>query len=562
MPLQAFLISRVSQGDIMLGLLEQSPLLLLFLVAGIGYPIGRLKLAGFSLGVSAVLFTGLVFGSLSSELKLPEVVYQFGLVLFVYTIGLSSGPGFFAALRRKGLRDNLFALGILFAAGAVVALASLLFKLGSWRAAGLFAGALTNTPALAGVLETLKSLAPKALLEQMLVEPVVAYSVAYPIGVIGMLLAIGLFERLWKVDQRLEASRAPELKGSFEGITHQSVMVTASNLQSQPIAQIAKERGWHVVFGRYQHANNLTLVSPETRLQPGDVISLVGSPSEVSAVMAELGEPSAEALELNRSNLDFRRVVVSNPNVAGKSLNQLELPQHFGAIITRVGRGDVDLLPNKDFKLELGDRVRVVCAPDQMNEVAKALGDSYRAISEIDVMTFSVGIALGLLLGAISLPLPGGSSLKLGIAGGPLIVGLILGALGRTGSVVWQLPHSANLTLRQLGVILFLAGVGTRSGFAFVSTFAGGGGVLLFVIGALVTCFTAFLTLWVGYKILKISFPILTGMLAGIQTQPAVLAFAVERAQNDLPNIGYSSVYPMAMIGKILIAQLLLTLLR
>jgi putative transport protein len=209
----------------------------------------------------------------------------------------------------------------------------------------------------------------------------------------------------------------------------------------------------------------------------------------------------------------------------------------------------------------LGDRVRVVCAPDQMNEVAKALGDSYRAISEIDVMTFSVGIALGLLLGAISLPLPGGSSLKLGIAGGPLIVGLILGALGRTGSVVWQLPHSANLTLRQLGVILFLAGVGTRSGFAFISTFAGGGGILLFVVGALVTCFTAFLTLWVGYKVLKISFPILTGMLAGIQTQPAVLAFANERAQNDLPNMGYSSVYPMAMIAKILIAQLLLTLL-
>jgi putative transport protein len=531
----------------MLGLLEQSPLLLLFLVAGIGYPIGRLKLAGFSLGVSAVLFTGLVFGSLSVDLKLPEVVYQFGLVLFVYTIGLSSGPGFFAALRRKGLRDNLFALGILFAAGAVVALASLLFKLGSPRAAGLFAGALTNTPALAGVLESLKSIAPKDLLERILVEPVVAYSVAYPIGVIGMLLAIGLFERLWKVDQRLEASRAPELKGSFEGITHQSVVVTASNFQSQPITQIAKERGWHVVFGRYQHANTLSLVNPETRLQPGDVISLVGSPSEVSAVMNELGEPSSEALELNRSNLDFRRIVVSNPSVAGKSLNQLELPQHFGAIITRVGRGDVDLLPSRDFKLELGDRVRVVCAPDQMNAVAKALGDSYRAISEIDVMTFSVGIALGLLLGAISLPLPGGSSLKLGIAGGPLIVGLILGALGRTGSVV---------------VILFLAGVGTRSGFAFVSTFAGGGGVLLFVIGALVTCFTAFLTLWVGYKVLKISFPILTGMLAGIQTQPAVLAFANERAQNDLPNIGYSSVYPMAMIAKILIAQLLLTLLR
>jgi putative transport protein len=546
----------------MLGLLEKSPLLLLFLVAAIGYPLGHLKLGGFSLGVSAVLFTGLIFGSLSSDMKLPEVVYQFGLVLFVYTIGLSSGPGFFAAMRRKGLRDNVFAVAVLFAAGAVVAVASLLLKFKPTSAAGLFAGALTNTPALAGVLETLKSIAPKATFEQMLAEPVVAYSVTYPIGVIGMLLAIGLFERFWKVDQRLEASKAPELKGSFEGITHQSVVVTSSDYQIKPITQIAKERGWHVVFGRYQHANGVTLVSPETRLEPGDVISLVGSPSEVEAVTNELGEPSLEALELNRSALDFRRVVVSSPKVAGKRLDQLELPQHFGAIITRVGRGDVDLLPNRELKLELGDRVRVVCPPSRMNEVSGFLGDSYRAISEIDIMTFSVGIALGLLLGAISVPLPGGSSLKLGIAGGPLIVGLILGALGRTGSVLWQLPHSANLTLRQLGVILFLAGVGTRSGYAFVSTFASGGGVLLFLVGAVVTCLTAFITLWVGYKILNISFPILTGMLAGIQTQPAVLAFANERAKNDLPNIGYSSVYPVAMIAKILIAQLLLTLLR
>ena len=546
----------------MISLLEKSPLLLLFAVAAIGYPLGRVKLAGFSLGVSAVLFIGLAFGSLSSTLKLPEVVYQFGLVLFVYTIGLSSGPGFFAAMRRKGLRDNAFALLVLFLAGGVVAASSWLFHLKSTLAAGLFAGSLTNTPALAGVLETLNSIAPKDLLEKMLAEPVVAYSVAYPMGVVGMLLAIGLIERFWRIDQRLEALKAPELAGTFEGITHQSVMITSSDFLDQPITEIAKARGWHVVLGRYQHANNVSIVSPKTLLEPGDVLSLVGSPSEVQAVTAELGEPSAESLELNRSALDFRRVVVSNPKVAGKRLEQLELPQQFGAIITRVGRGDVDLLPSRNTVLELGDRVRVVCPPERMQAISGFLGDSYRAISEIDIMTFSVGIALGLLLGTISITLPGGSSLKLGIAGGPLIVGLILGALGRTGQVLWQLPHSANLTLRQLGVILFLAGVGTRSGYAFASTFAGGGGVLLFLIGAFVTCFTACFTLWFGYKVLKISFPILTGMLAGIQTQPAVLAFANERAKNDLPNIGYATVYPVAMIGKILIAQLLLTLLR
>ncbi len=546
----------------MLGVLLESPLLLLFVVAAIGYPLGRVKVAGFSLGVSAVLFTGLAFGSLSSDLKLPEVVYQFGLVLFVYTIGLSSGPGFFAALRRKGLRDNALALAMLLIAGALVVVSSLVFSLKPTLAAGLFAGSLTNTPALAGVLETLKSFAPTGRLEQVLAEPVIAYSVTYPMGVIGMLLAIGLLERFWRVDQQLEALKVPGLAGLSEGITHQSVVITSSSFQNEPITEIVKKRGWHVVLGRYQHAGNIALVNPTTQLEPGDVLSLVGSRSEVQAVTAELGEPSLEALELNRASLDFRRIVVSDPKVAGKSLSELELPQHFGAIITRVGRGDVDLLPTRDTVLELGDRVRVVCPPEKMQPVSSFFGDSYRAISEIDVMTFSVGIALGLLLGALSVTLPGGSSLKLGIAGGPLIVGLILGALGRTGQVLWQLPHNANLTLRQLGVILFLAGVGTRSGYAFASTFASGEGVLLFLVGALVTCFTAVLALWLGYKILQIPFPILTGMLAAIQTQPAVLAFANERAKNDLPNLGYATVYPVAMIAKIVIAQLLLTLLR
>jgi putative transport protein len=211
--------------------------------------------------------------------------------------------------------------------------------------------------------------------------------------------------------------------------------------------------------------------------------------------------------------------------------------------------------------LELGDRVRVLTHRERMDAVSGFFGDSYRALSEIDILTFSLGLALGLLLGIVPVPLPGGIVFRLGFAGGPLIMALILGALGRTGPMVWSLPYSANLTLRQIGLVLFLAGVGTRSGYAFVTTFAQGGGILLFAAGAGITCITALATLWVGHKLLKIPLSLLIGMLSGLQTQPAVLGFALEQTGNDLPNIGYATVYPIATIAKIFLAQLLLTLL-
>jgi putative transport protein len=549
----------------MLALLEQNPILLLFVVAAIGYLIGQFKLGGFSLGVSAVLFTGLAFGSLTPEMKLPEVIYQFGLVVFVYTIGLSSGPGFFAALRSRGLRDNAFVLGMIVLGGGLAVVAHILLGLKNTLTAGLFAGAFTNTPALAGVLETLKL---GGALERTLAEPVVGYSVAYPVGVIGMLVAIYAMKRVWRVS-------ALETPGVSEGVAHEDVIVRSADFTGVPIIEAVRSKGWPVILGRYARAGSVGgsvgLVAPDTRLEVGDTVALIGAPSVVHQAVQEIGERVTDRLDLDRHALDFRRIAVSSHRVAGQKLRTLELPQRFGALVTRVRRGEAEFMPTADTILELGDRVRVIAPPDRMREVSRFLGDSDKALSEIDVMTFGLGIALGLLLGSISIPLSGGpaigtgtigSSFKLGLAGGPLIVGLILGALGRTGPVLWQLPHSANLTLRQLGTILFLAGVGTRSGYAFSSTFAGGGGLVLFAAGTVMTCSVAFLTLWIGHRVLRVPFGTLTGMLAGLQTQPAVLAFATEQSKGDAPNVGYATVYPLAMIAKIVIAQVLLTVLK
>ena len=252
---------------------------------------------------------------------------------------------------------------------------------------------------------------------------------------------------------------------------------------------------------------------------------------------------------------------VSNPRVAGLRLRELQLPQRFGAIVTRVRRGDVDLLPNAEMTLELGDRVRVLTRRTNMAEVARFFGDSYRALSEIDISSFSFGLALGILLGLVPIPLPGGITIKLGLAGGTLIVALVLGALSRTGPVVWSLPYSANLMLRQIGLILFLAGVGTRSGYDFFRTLAEGGGFAMLAAAALIVSATGLVTLWVGHRLLKIPMGVLVGMLAAVQTQPATLGFALEQTGNELPNVGYATVYPAAMVAKIVIAQLLLTLL-
>jgi putative transport protein len=544
----------------MIDILLESPLLLLFLVSAIGYLLGQISIGGIKLGVAAVLFVGLAFGALHPDMKLPEVIYLLGLVVFVYAIGLGSGAAFFASFRHKGLRDNMFILAMLLTGAALTGLVQRLFSLRPAVAAGMFAGSFTNTPTLAGVLDYLKAHAPAELRDALLAEPVVGYSITYPVGVVGMILAIYAMQKLWKIDYAAEAKGLRGLGIGGQAFQNQTIRVLRRDAEREPLQALIARFGWDVVFGRLKRADQLVLAGGQTCLMPGDLVSVVGAAEEIERVTSYLGEPSAEHLEFDRSTFDFRRVFVSNAAIAGKRLGDLKLPERFGAMVTRVRRGDTELLAHGDTVLALGDRVRVVARRDKMEEVSAFFGDSYRALSEIDILTFNLGMALGVLVGMIPIPLPGGVIFKLGFAGGPLMVGLILGALERTGPIVWNMPYSANLLLRQIGLILFLAGIGTRSGYAFVTTLTQGNGALIFAAGALITCATALLTLWIGYRLLKIPLGILSGMLAALQTQPAVLSFAAEQADNDLPNIGYATVYPLAFIAKVLIAQVLLIL--
>ncbi len=542
----------------MIQVLIANPLLLLFVVVAVGYPLGRIKVAGVSLGVASVLFAGLAIGALNPKLRLPEILYQFGLVLFVYTIGLSNGRAFFESFKRKGFRDNSLVLALIAVAAGLTIIAHNVLRLRPTLAVGMFTGSLTNTPALAGVLDYIRIYAPPAALARLVNDPVVGYSVAYPMGVVGMILAIAVLQRLWKIDYAQEAQAVREHPTPGRRIYTQTIRVTQPDVTHRALSDLQSARGWDIVFGRVKRDSQLAVATSDTRLEIGDLITAVGTHEELDQATTALGETSAEHLELDRSEIDYRRIFVSNPKVAGQRLSDLNLPQQFGAIVTRVRRGDVEFVPRGDTVLELGDRVRVVTHTRDMDAVTNFLGDSYRALSEIDILTFSLGLLLGLLLGLVPIPLPGGVTLRLGLAGGPLVVALVLGALDRTGPFVWTLPYNANLTLRQIGLVLFLAGVGTSAGYAFVTTLQHGDGLAIFVAGAIITCVTALSALLLGRLVFHVPMGLLIGMLAGLQTQPAVLGFALEQTGDDLPNIGYATVYPVATIAKILLAELLL----
>jgi putative transport protein len=542
----------------MIKTLIENPLLLLFLVAAVGYPLGRVKICGMSLGVGAVLFVGIAVGSLHPDLKSPEIVYVLGQALFVYTVGLAAGPAFVASLRRDGLRNNLLVAGSLVGAGAICILLQKSLHLTSGVAAGMFAGSLTTSPALAAVLDTVKQTAMAEQLDQLLAEPVVGFSVTYPIGVIGVVLAISVVQRFWKIDYAAEAA---SLRGA-EDDTSKNVTCTLKIHNLDPpgstIAELGALHGWSVLFGRIKRGDEFFMATPHTKLANGDLVMAVGDPDQLALVARAFGERRRD-IRIDRTEYEYRRIFVSNPGVVGRTIGQLNLKDRFGDVVTEVRRGDDDYQPRAEMVLELGDLVRVLAHRDHMEEVSAFFGNSYRKVSEVDIMTFSFGLVIGLCVGLIPFPFPGGGTLKLGFAGGPLIVALILGTYGRIGGMVWTLPYSVNMTVRQIGLTLFLASIGTRAGYTFVQTLSRGGGALIFLAGASITFFACLTVLWVGYKLLKIPMSYLSGMVAGMHTQIAVLGYAKDQTGNDFPDQGYASVYPVATIGKIILVHLIVS---
>jgi putative transport protein len=535
--------------------LAASPILTIFVVIGLGYLLGQVSFFGFRLGVAGVLFVGLAVGALSPDIALPEVVASLGLIIFVYTVGIETGPAFWRSFLKEGYRNTLFGIFVLIVAALMTAGLGHVMQLSHPRRAGLFAGALTNTPALAAIRERLRDSAAsqKMTPEDSLAlanEPVVMYGIAYPIGVIGVLLCLQVAGRFWR-------------KNPGPAVEHPEIQVRNFAVMNPGIAGrtvsevLTLHRNPGFVISRIQHADGIDMAQPETVLSAGDVVAVVGDDTSLERARVIFGETSQERLELDNSRFELRRVFISSKDVVGKRIADLDLEAVLKATITRLRRGDLDIVPTPDTRLEFGDLVRVLTDKKNFALVSSYFGDSIRGTAETDFGSVAVGMVLGVLAGMLPIPIPSGPTIRLGLAGGPLLVALVLGKLERTGQIAWTMPASANFTLRQIGLLLFLAGVGTNAGFAFVATLRNNGLPLL-AAGAAITFIMTLLTLGVGYKFLKIPFDSLIGLVSGLQTQPACLAFASNLSKSENTAIAYAGIYPAAMIAKILLAQLLL----
>lgn len=527
----------------LLHFLADQPVLLVFLLIGAGMAFGGIKIRGISLGAAAVLFLGIAFSALATslgvEVSLPPLVGTLGLVLFAFGIGNNSGVTFFQSLK-NATGPVLGMVGVfILAAIAAWGVGSFVFGLDAAMIAGTFAGAMTNTPALAAASEATGD--PT--------QATVGYAVAYLFGVIGMMIATVLVLRGAGLD---DDTAAPVVQINMQvtrpgGISVAEVFDIGSN-------------GVQVTRLRRVGSNEVEIPGQFDILHPGDVITLVGSPRFLDAILHAAGRESPQTLTSDRHDLDFRRITISQHQLAGHTIDELnkELTSRWGARISRVRRGDQDKVAVPDYAVELGDRVRVVAPAEALPEISAFLGDSSQGLTDINPISLGLGLAAGIVIGHWTIPLPGGISLSLGAAAGVLIVALIMGRVGRIGKLITALPHSANTVLAELGLLMFLAQAGTNAGGHIRHAFATDAWWKILLLGVLITTLVAAGVAVVMRRFCRIGATKTAGILGGAQTQPAILAFANNRTGADpRVELGYAMVYPAAMIAKILVTHML-----
>ena len=507
------------------GLLDASPHLLLFTVIGLGYFLGRINIWGFHLNVAAVLFVGLVFGAWDARaFQLPEELYFLGLVLFVYSIGLQSGPSFFAVFRERGLKVNLLALVGLAAGGLATLLVERVLGLPGGLIAGLFAGSLTNTPSLAAATETMRGVVsgmgaqgPEA--NTLLAMPTQGYSLAYPFGVIGAMLAMQFMSRVLQVSFDRERENYARRMAARQNLRRVEFRVANEGVFGKTIreARIGSMTG--IVLSRMRHGDAYCLVTGQTRLEKDDIVAGLGDPEAIERGAMLIGPVVDEGVFQNSPGIEHRDFIVTNKDLVGRLVWDINVDPALEMVVSRVRRGYTVLPIDHSTTLEYGDQVRAVTYHENMEKVEKLFGDPIRDLSETDFLSISLGLCLGILLGMVPIPLPNGAELRLGFAGGPMIVALFLGWLGRTGPIIWTMPNNANLTLRQMGLHLFMAGIGLKAGGGILEVFHSHG-LELFLAGAFITLTTSVTTLLVGYRLFKLEMIELLGVDAAVHTQP------------------------------------------
>lgn len=539
---------------------------ILALVAVVGLFIGNVKFRGIGLGIGGVLFGWIIVGHFVSQAGMTlssdmlHVIQEFGLILFVYTIGIQVGPGFFASLRVSGLRLNLFAVLIVIIGGLVTAILHKLFDIPLPVVLGIFSGAVTNTPALGAGQQILRDLGtPMEMVDQM----GMSYAMAYPFGICGILFTMWMLRVIFRVNVETEAQQHESSRTNGGALIKTiNIRVENPNLHDLAIKDVPILNGDKIICSRLKREETLKVPSPDTIIQLGDLLHLVGQPADLHNAQLVIGQEVDTSLSTKGTDLRVERVVVTNENVLGKRIRDLHFKERYDVVISRLNRAGVELVASGDISLQFGDILNLVGRPSAIDAVANVLGNAQQKLQQVQMLPVFIGIGLGVLLGSIPVFVPGfPAALKLGLAGGPLIMALILGRIGSIGKLYWFMPPSANLALRELGIVLFLSVVGLKSGGDFVNTLVNGEGLSWIGYGALITAVPLITVGILARMLAKMNYLTMCGMLAGSMTDPPALAFANNlHPTSGAAALSYATVYPLVMFLRIITPQLLAVL--
>ena len=540
-------------------------ILVLATVAVVGLALGAVRYRGIALGSAGVLFAGIVFGHFGGRIdhSILDFVKDFGLVLFVFNIGLQLGPGFVAALRQQGLKLNLLALGVVLGGAICAGVGAKLFRVDSAAVLGVFSGATSNTPSLGAAQQALATLPGFPADRSEL--PALAYAVSYPIGTIGIFGSMLVLRAIFRIDPVREGQLfAAEQQRGVEPLERVNVVIENRRLEGVLLGQIPGLRETGVTISRVRRAGEVEVqkAALSIALRAGDVLLAVGTPLGLKQFTALVGRVSDHDLMTSPGKVKSRQIVVTRNAALGKTIAELSLRQRYGVTVTRVRRGGLELTVTPGLRLRFGDVLQIVGEDEGLDEVADIAGNSLKAMNETQFIPLFLGIALGVIVGLLPISFPGlPVPVRLGLAGGPLIVGILLSRLGHIGKLIWHVPHNANMAFRELGITLFLAAVGLAAGQRFFESAISPTG-LRWVICAAATAMIPLLVVGViARSALKMNYTTLSGLIAGSTTDPPALAFAGLLTHSDGPSVAYATVYPLTMLLRILAAQCLALLL-
>ena len=537
--------------------------IIISLVSALGLYLGRIKIFGISLGITFVFFAGILAGHLGIVVNKDMLYFaqSFGLILFVYALGLQVGPGFFSSLKKGGVAMNMMGLGVI--------LLGLIMTVGlHWvtgvslsNIVGLLCGAVTNTPALGAAQQALLQIDPTNT--KGVTDMALACAVAYPLGVVGVILAIIILRALF-ADKKQK-----DLKEQRDTTTYVAEFhVSNPAIYEKSIKDVMKLTDKHFVISRVWRNGKVSIPTSDTLLHEHDHLLIISVKSDVENIKVLFGEQ--ENVDWNKADIDWnaidsqlisRRIAVTRNRVNGVKLGSLRLRNLYGINITRVNRAGIDLLASPDLRLQIGDRLTIVGEANSVNTVGKILGDEIKRLNNPNLLAVFIGISLGMLLGALPITLPGMSTpVKLGIAGGPIIVGILMGAFGPRFHLTTYTTMSANLMLRQLGIIIYLAGLGIDSGVHFFETVFRAEGLLWIGLGFLLTIVPVLIVGFIASQFFKLDYAHNVGMLCGSMANPMALSYANTTVDGDEPSVSYATVYPLSMFIRVISAQLVLML--